>query len=54
MIDKELILKSIRDLANECRSHSECKDCIFFDKLDDGDMCMLKNTQEIPSEWYIG
>lgn len=53
-VNKKLILNSIIDLANECRSHSECKYCVFYDETDSDNMCIIKNADNIPADWYIG
>ena len=54
MLDRELIIKAIKDLSKECSTHRDCTTCIFYDGEDESDSCEIKNTQETPSEWYIG
>ena len=53
MIDKALVLKSIKDLIKECGNHSKCSTCAFYDKEDRNFLCIIKNTEEMPSKWHI-
>lgn len=50
---KEDVIQAIIEFKETCSKHDNCLDCDFYDCTDNSDVCLIKNTDELPRNWII-